>query len=216
MEGRVKGTNTIFFIPKEDLPAAIWKDVTYGSIVVNYCPKRSDPNRVRLTVGGDRINYPGDCDTPTADMLAVNLLLNSVISTQVAKFMSIDIKDFYLNTPMSRYEYMRLKIAELPQDFISEYKLQNKETKDGYVYLKIRKGMYGLLQAGILAQKLLKKRLNAKGCRQSDIFPGFWKHDWRPIFFSLCVDSFGVKYVRRQHSEHLMNALREDYKISQD
>ena len=51
--------------------------------------------------------------------------------------MSIYIKNFYLNTPMSRYEYMRLKKAELPQDFIDEYKLQNKETNYGYVYLEI-------------------------------------------------------------------------------
>ena len=70
-EGRVKGTNKIFFISKEDLPAAIWKDVTYGRIMVNYRPKKSDPNRVRLTVGGDHINYPGNCSTPTADMLTV-------------------------------------------------------------------------------------------------------------------------------------------------
>ena len=56
MEGRVKGTNKILFIPKEDLPAERWKDVTYGRIVVNYRPKESNSNRVRLTVGGDRIN----------------------------------------------------------------------------------------------------------------------------------------------------------------
>ena len=130
--------------------------------------------------------------------------------------MSIDIKDFYLNTPISRCDYMRLKIAELPQDFIDEYKLQNKETKYGYVYLEIRKGVYGLPQAVILAQKLLEKRLNAKGYRQSGIYPGLWKHDWRPICFSLCVDNFGVKHVGRQHSKHLMNALKEDYTISQD
>ena len=69
MEGCVKGSNTIFFIPKEDLPAARWKDVTYGRIVVSYCPKKSDPNTVRLTVGGNCINYPDDCGTPTTDML---------------------------------------------------------------------------------------------------------------------------------------------------
>ena len=56
---------------------------------------------------------------------------------------------------MARYEYMRLKIAELPQYFINEYKLQDKKTKYGYVYLEIRKCVYGLLQAGIHAQKLL-------------------------------------------------------------
>ena len=111
--------------------------MTYGCIVVNYCPKNSNHNRVRLTVGGYCINYPGDCGTPTANMLTVKLLLNSVISTKGANFMSIDIKDFYLNTPMSRYKYMRLKIAELPQDFIDEYKLQDKKTKDGYMYLEI-------------------------------------------------------------------------------
>ena len=104
MEGRVKVTNTIFFISKEDLPAAIWKDVTYGRIAVSYLPKKSDPNRVRLAVGRNCINYPDNCVTPTADMLTVNLLLKSVISIKGAKFMSIDIKDFYLNTPMSRYE----------------------------------------------------------------------------------------------------------------
>ena len=183
--------------------------------MVNYRPEKSDPNRVRLTVGGDHINYPGNCGTPTADMLTVKMLLNSIISTKGAKFMSIDIKNFYLNTPMARYKYMRLKIVELPQDFIDEYKLHDKTTKYGYLYLEIPRGMYGLPQAGILAQKILeKKKLNAKGYRQSGICPGFWKHDWRPICFSLCVDHFGVKYVDRQHSDHLMNALKEDYTIS--
>ena len=56
MEGRVKGTKTIFFIPKEDLPAERWKYVTYGRIVVKYRPKESNSDRVRLTVGGDCIN----------------------------------------------------------------------------------------------------------------------------------------------------------------
>ena len=95
--------------------------------------------------------------------------------------MSINIKNFYLNTQIARYEYMRLKIAELPQDFINEYKLHDKKTKDGYVYLEILKGMYGLHQARIVAQKLLEKRLNVKGYRQSGIRPGFCKHDWSPI-----------------------------------
>ena len=111
---------------------------------------------------------------------------------------------------------MRLKIAELPKDFIYDYKLQDEKKKDGYVCLKIRKGVYGLPQAGILAQKLLEKRLNTKGYQQSGICPGFWKHDWRPICFSLCVDNFGVKYEDRKHSKHLMNALKEEYTISQD
>ena len=85
--------------------------------------RKKDPNPVRLTVGGDRINYPDDCGTPTAGIITVKLLLNSVISTKGANFMTIDIKDIYFNTPMKRYKYMRLKLAELPEDFVNEYKL---------------------------------------------------------------------------------------------
>ena len=156
MKGRVKGTNTLFCIDKKDIPAARWQDVTYGRIVVSFRPEKKDPNRVRLTVGRDRINYPNDCGTPTADMQTVKLLLNSVISTKDARFMTIDIKDFYLNTPMKRYEYMRLKMSEIPQDFIEEYNLHDKVTTDGYIYLEIRCGMYGLPHAGKIAQDLLE------------------------------------------------------------
>jgi hypothetical protein len=102
----VTGTNTIFFINKADVPANRWQDITYRRVVVNYRPKKDVPYWTRLTVGGDRVNYPGDCGTPTVDLLMVKLLLNSIVSTLNAKFMTIDIKDFYFNTPMSRYEYM--------------------------------------------------------------------------------------------------------------
>ena len=128
-------------------------------------------------------------------MFTVKLLLNSVISTQGEKITTIDIKDFYLNTLMPRYEYMRLKLEDLPEDFTEEYKLREQVVKDGYAYIKIRKGMYGFLESGILLQELSAKQLNAKGCRQSTPTPGFWAHDWRPISFGLVVDNSGVKYV---------------------
>ena len=77
--------------------------------------------------------------------------------------MTIDIKDFYLNTPMDRFEYMKLKLSDLPKDFVTLYNLVSKVDKNGFVYLKIRRGMYGLPQEGILAQQLLEKQLNNKG-----------------------------------------------------
>jgi hypothetical protein len=52
-------------------------------------------------MGGNLVNYPYGCGTPTANLLTVKLMLNSIISTPNAKFMTIDLKDFYLNTPMS-------------------------------------------------------------------------------------------------------------------
>ena len=61
-------------------------------------------------MGDNLINYPDNCGTPTADLLTVKLLLNSVISTDNAKFTTIDIKDFYLMMPMKRYEYFGMKL----------------------------------------------------------------------------------------------------------
>jgi len=109
MPGQNTGTNTIFFIKKNQVPQDKAKDVTYELITCLVRPENIDePNRTWLVAGGDRVHYPGDAGTPTANLLTVKLLLNSIISTPNAKFMTMDIKDFYLNTPLSQYEYMRL------------------------------------------------------------------------------------------------------------
>ena len=130
---------------------------------MNYRPEKGDPYRTYLIVGGNLIVYLADCGTPTVDFLTVKLLLNSVISTPDAKFMTINIKDFYLNTPMDRFKYMKLKLSNPPKDFVKLYNLVSKVDKNGFVYLKIRRGMYGLLQSGILSQQLLGKQLINKG-----------------------------------------------------
>jgi hypothetical protein len=130
--------------------------------------------------------------------------------------MTLDVKNFYLNTPMGRYEYVKIKIEDIPEEIIVEYNLRDKVTPDGYVYVEIRKGMYGLPQAGILAQQLLEERLNAHGYSQSKAVPGLWTHKTRPISFTLVVDDFGVKYVGREHAMHLINILKEHYEISED
>jgi hypothetical protein len=70
--------------------------------------------------------------------------------------MGIDLKNFYLNTPMDRCKYMQLPIHILPDKIIQQYSLLPK-VHNGYIYVEIRKGMYGLPQAGILANQLLAK-----------------------------------------------------------
>ena len=93
-------TKTIKFVNKSEIPRERRHAITYARIVCNERPEKKDPDRTRITMGGDWINYPGNCGTPTADLLTVKLLLNSIISTPHAQFMTIDIKDFYLMTPM--------------------------------------------------------------------------------------------------------------------
>jgi len=86
--------------------------------------------------------------------------------------MTLDIKNFYLNTPLTKYEYLRLRLDNFPEDVIAQYNLKDIVTNDGYVYIEVRKGMYGLPQAGLLAQELLQKRLENHGYKLSKHTPG--------------------------------------------
>jgi hypothetical protein len=206
-KGVVEGTDALNFIPYSNVPADRQKDVTYARICANYRPEKADPNRIRITLGGNLVNYPGDVGTRTADLLTVKLLLNSVISTPGEKFMSLDISNFYLMAPMDRPEYVRMNLDDFPDDIIEEYNLREIATKDGCVIAECKKCVYGLPQAGILANKYVEKRLNEYGYFQSDFTNGLWAHKSRPIQFALCVDDFGVKYVNDGDVEHLKAAL---------
>jgi hypothetical protein len=108
------------------------------------------------------IHYPDNVSTPTADLTTAKVLLNSVVSAPQAKFIVTDIKDFYLSTKMKRYKYMRLPLTVIPPVIIVQYNLLPL-VHDGYVYMEIRKGMYGLPQTGILANKKLTKHLAPYG-----------------------------------------------------
>ncbi len=207
--GRVKGTDTINFIKHADVPAG--RIVTYARFVCVMRPQKSEPARTRLTVGGNLIDYPGDKSAPTADITTFKLLVNSTLSTPNAKMCCMDVKNYYLNTPLDRPEYMRIALSLIPQEIIDEYKLLDLVHDDGYVYIIIKKGMYGLPQAGILANKLLAKRLGKHGYYQCRHTPGLWKHTSRPITFALVVDDFAVTYVGKEHAHHLLTLLQRDY-----
>ncbi len=112
---------------------------------------------------------------------------------------------------MTRYEYMQLKLSNMPDNVIAHYHLRSIATPDMYVYCKIRQGMYGLLQAGIIAHELLAKRLRKHGYTQSKTMPGLWTHEWRPIFFSLVVEDFGVKNIAEEHAQQLLQTVQKYY-----
>ena len=191
------------------------RTVTYTRIVVDYRPQKADPNRVRLTVGGNLIDYPGELTTRTADLTTTKMLWNSVISTKDARYLCLDIKNFYLGTPMERFEYMKMPINIFPVETIKQYNL-HKHAKNGFVYLEIRKAIYGLPQAGILANKLLRQWLRPQGYYKVPHTPGLWKHVSNSTQFTLTVDDFGVKYVGRHNAQHLIRALHQHYDVEED
>ena len=189
----IKGTETMHFIHHRSIPKG--RRPTYCRVVCTDHPQKSQPRHVRYTVGGDRIHYPGNVSTTTAGLPTTKIIFNSTISTPGARFACFDIKDFYLNTHMTRYEYMRLHISQVPKAIIMElYNLWHL-VHNNYLYVEICKGMYGLPQAGQIANDELVIHLAKHGYHQCEHTHGLFRHDTRPIAFSLVVDDFGVKYV---------------------
>lgn len=84
-------------------------------------------------------------------------MLNSVLSMPNARWMMVDIRNFYVNMPLKKYEYLKLRLSDLPDDVIEQYNSRAKVTLEGFLYVAMRKGMFDLQQVGLLAQELLEK-----------------------------------------------------------
>ncbi len=153
--------------------------MTYAKFMCELKPNKKEMHQTQLTVGSDKVHYPGEARIPTADLTLVKMHVNSIISTWGAQYMTLDMKNFYLNMSMVRYEYVCIRINDIPKEIIVEYNLRKKVSKDGYVYVKIQKGMYGLPQSGILAQELLEKQWNKHSYSQSKAVPGLRTLIWR-------------------------------------
>jgi hypothetical protein len=92
---RVVGTNTCHWIRRSQVPRG--KKVTYAPTIVAIRTEKEEQKRVRITVGGDRLNYPGETSTDTASLDTTKLLINSVLSTPGARMGAIDIPNFYIH-----------------------------------------------------------------------------------------------------------------------
>jgi hypothetical protein len=129
--------------------------------------------------------------------------------------MCLDLKNFYLTAALDYFEYMKIPLALFPELIKKQYNL-DVHARDGFIFLEIWQAVWGLPQAGILANKLLRKRLAPHGYYKCVNTPGLWHHQTQPITFSLVVDDLGIKYVSKQHAEHLITCLKEKYKLAKD
>jgi hypothetical protein len=76
--------------------------------------------------------------------------------------------------------------------------------------------LYGLPQAGHLAQEKLTKRLSKGGYEPTANTPCLFKHITRPIMFTLVVDDFAIKYKNKEDADHLLATIREEYEVTED
>ena len=124
-------TNTVFYVPKSSVPTD--RKVTYARMVATILPHKTEVNRVRVTVGGNILYYPGATTTNYASLTTTKCLLKSTISTTDARFMTLEIKDFYYGTPMSIYEYTKLALDFYPDNIIEQYDLRILVFPNGWI-----------------------------------------------------------------------------------
>ena len=86
----------------------------------------------------------------TSDLTTSKIIWNSVLSTEGARFMGIDIKNVYLGTPLSWFEYMKMPLNVLPEHTIQQYNMRE-HVNNGFFYFEIQKAIHGLPQADISA-----------------------------------------------------------------
>jgi hypothetical protein len=134
-------TNTLFPILYDKIPSDHRREITNSKVVCKVRPEKGDDtDRTCITIGGNNIAYPRDVGTPTGSIELVKLLVNSVLSQCNVRLATMDLKNFYLNTPLNRPEYVRIKLVDIPQEFINKYKL-NKLAQDSWIYFKMHRGM---------------------------------------------------------------------------
>jgi hypothetical protein len=209
-------THTMHAIKNADQPADRRKDTTYYNPQIKEKIGEDGQRtfRVRGTAGGDRINYPGNVSSSCADMPVVKTLLQSVVSDN-SNWMTADIKDYYLMTPLTRSEYIRIPVKMIPESIIVKYHLRPFIHHDKILF-EVTQGMYGLPQAGLLAQERLIAHLATAGYHEAPDVPCLFRHATNSIAFALVVDDFGIKYNDRADADHLIATLRSLYELKVD
>jgi hypothetical protein len=130
------------------------KKLTYGNPVNYYCPQKEDPNRIQIIARGYLVTYESSQLVCTADLDTAKLHWNSVMSTPGAKFMCLNIKTSYLTARLEYFKYMQMPLVLFPE-WIQEQNNLKLLAYKGYIHLEMRRAVWGLPQAGILANKRL-------------------------------------------------------------
>ncbi len=167
--------------------------------------------------GANFLDVPYDVSARTTSLDLEKLLIHSAVSTG-KKWLTIDIKDFYLGTslPETRYEYVRIERKKLPPQSIAAHNLEPLFHNDA-VYFEIRKCMYSLPQAGRLSQLRLISHLAKHGYHQCPSTPCLMclQHETLDVTFCLVVDDFGIRYGSQSDADHLIATLRtNEYELT--
>ena len=170
-----------------------------------------------MIYGGDRLK---DADVAirtahTTSLANYKILLQDVLSTPDGKFIKCDLKDFFLQVRLPKFEWISIPIAKIPQSTVKKYNLQSIQ-RNGKVLFEVTGGMYGLPQANRLSQEALKPLLAQHGYLECPNTPAMYRHATNSVKFTLTVNDFGVRYVDPADAQHLLDCLQLQYKLKTD
>ena len=197
-------------IPKDRTPSYF-----NPAMKVKIGPTGEEIRRIRGTFGGDRSDFTGDTAAHTASMSTIKIHLNEVVSDPTAHYMTADAVDYYLWARLDRPEYMSIDVKYIPTDIFERYQLAQ-YVYNGRVYVQVDGCLYGLPQAGLLAEKKMKGILLAAGFVECPNAPCLFRHATRKISFTLVVDDFGICWRKKEDAEYLMTTLEAHYKMKTD
>ena len=154
---RLVSTETTRFLRNKNIPQG--EKAVYTRLVVDLRPNKAVHERLRMCMGGDKMKTGMETTTRTADLTTCKLHINAVVSTPGARFAGGDVKDFYLNTPLKRKRYGKVRAKYILDETIIKINLERYIEDNGWIHFEIGKGMYGIPEAGRLANDLLRERL---------------------------------------------------------
>ena len=214
---QIEGTDTI--------EPMLWKDLPPGATVsyVTFVPSyKKDAEgqplyRVRMVYGGDRLKYVdvGNRSSQSAALSTLRVLWNDVLSTPQGKFMTADLKDFFLQVRLKKSEYISVNMSAIPESTQLKYQLAN-FAQNGKVLFKVKGGMYGLPHVGRLSQDELHTLLTDNGYQLCPDTPATYIHPTNSVKFTTTVDDFAVRYVDKADAEHLLTTLQSKYDLKVD
>ena len=204
-----------------DIPAAKLPFVTYYN---RQCKTKIKGDvkhyRVRGTYGGNKLSsYSGVTASYQASMTTVKMLLNKTISDEKSKFMTMEISDMYLHTklPVGQWEHMVINLQDIPLEIIDSYKLMDFVTPgDNKVYIEVVKALYGMKQAGYLANLEVVEHLNNNGYTAPMNTPCLFRHHTDDVEFTLVTDDFGVRYGNKAAADKLLEVMSSKYPMTHD
>ena len=196
---RAKGTETIFFIPKNKDLANRLKDVTYDKFVCKVWPEKSEPNWTKWPVGSSLVNFSDEVGAPTEDMQK----FYPTLSFQRQKYHNEGNKRF-LHGDSNQVSQIYAHKTQWYLTWSNQQIQVDGHFKPQWICLhQNQKSHVWCNTSRINCTRAVRKKVHQAGYHQDKYVPSLWYNEWHPVQYTLIIDDFSVKYVNNQHAKQM-------------